>query len=435
MSYQASQDQPVYAVPTDTLVPVSEHLSQMFQIPPSRMFLINKSLKVYAQKYPHSQLYDASQGDGGASLPGVPVEILEKAAELQIAHGSAYDMPYGTDDYRRSVIEDYWKLNPSSGYSPANVLAAVGGRDALMKSYQAMLALGHGRQGDAIIVSRVPWISYNWGPYGIGANVLYAPGEPDLGWAYSEDGLRACIEFAAKSGRKIAGLIITSPDNPTGLTISAERQASLAKTALQSGAAFVLFDWMYHYITDEEPMDLNYFISLFEPEERKRLMFLDGITKSLGASNIRNCHLIASEEVIKFIVARASHTVIPSYYSLAVAMAAYRVGDENASRTIVSPTNESRILLKNFLDEYGFQYILGKGYYAFINIGKWLHSQGWQDSEPMGQYMAEEHGLAVVPGAFFSRYGGDWIRYSYATPPEKTRGALERLVEGLAALD
>jgi hypothetical protein len=43
-----------------------------------------------------------------------------------------------------------------------------------------------------------------------------------------------------------------------------------------------------------------------------RLMFLDGITKSLGASNIRNYHLIASEEVIKFTVARASLNVMPS---------------------------------------------------------------------------------------------------------------------------
>ena len=33
----------------------------------------------------------------------------------------------------------------------------------------------------------------------------------------------------------------------------------------------------------------------------------------------------------------------------------------------------------------------------------------------MGQYLAEDHGLAVVPGAFFSSYGGDWIRFSYAT--------------------
>ncbi len=84
--------------------------------------------------------------------------------QLQIEHGTAYDMPFGTDAYRKSVIEQYWKLDASSGWGPANVLGTAGGRDALIKAYQAMLALGHGRQGDLIMVSRVPWISYNWGP-------------------------------------------------------------------------------------------------------------------------------------------------------------------------------------------------------------------------------------------------------------------------------
>ena len=430
----AANDQPVYAVPEKTLVPVSDHLAQMEPIPPSRMFLINKSLKTYIQSNPEGKVFDASQGDGGASLPGVSPQILERAMQLHIDHGSAYDMPYGSDDYRRSVIEQYWKLDPRLGFSPANVLAAVGGRDALVKAYQAMLFLGHRRQGDAIIVSRVPWISYNWGPYGIGANVMYAPGFPEQGWAYSEESLRACVEYAARSGRKIAGLIITCPDNPTGLTISPERQVVLAKAALEAGVAFVLFDWMYHYVTDEQPMDLNVFLAFFTPEERKRLMFLDGLTKSLGASNIRNCHLIASEEVVKFVVARASHTVIPSYYSLAVAMAAYEMGYSQACRPIVEPTNASRKILRQFLDEHDFTYILGKGYYAFIRVGKWIKARGWVDSEPMGQYLAEEHGLAIVPGAFFSAYGGDWIRFSYATPPDRTLGALERLVEGLTAL-
>ena len=316
----------------------------------------------------------------------------------------------------------------------ANVVATVGGRDALVKAYQAMLALGHGREGDLIIVSRVPWISYNWGPYGIGANVLYAPGYPEEGWAYSEESIHTCVEFAAKSRRKIAGLIITCPDNPTGLTITAEKQVALAKAALKEGVAFVLFDWMYHYVTDEQPKDLNSFISMFEPDERPRLMFLDGITKSLGASNVRNCHLIASEEVVKFIVARASHSVIPSYYSLAVAMAAYEMGYSEACRTIVEPTNASRIVLKKYLEQNGFRYILGKGYYAFIEVGKWVRARGWQDSEPMGQYLAEDFGVAVVPGAFFSAYGGDWIRFSYATPVERTLGALERLQQGLESL-
>jgi aspartate aminotransferase len=426
---------PTYAVPEENLNQVDDSLQRQFVIPPSRMFLINKSLKTYTNKYPSSPVFDASQGDGGASLPGVPRIILERAAQMQVEHGTAYDMPYGTDAFRKVVIEKYWKLNPGLGIGPGNVIATCGGRDALVKAYQAMLALGHGRSGDVVIVSRVPWISYNWGPYSIGANVLWSPGRPEDGWAYSEETIQACVQFAALSGRKIAGLVITNPDNPTGLTIPVEKQITLAKSALRAGVAFVLFDWMYHYVTDESPMDLNTFIPMFEPEERERLMFLDGITKSLGGSNIRNCHLIASEKVIKWIVARASHTVMPTFFSLAVAMAAYEMGYREAVQNITGPTNASRQLLKSFLDDHSFRYILGKGYYAFIQVGDWLTARAWQDTEPLGQFLAEEHGLAVVPGAFFSPYGGEWIRFSYATPPERTHGALERLVEGLKAIN
>ncbi len=429
-----SNTTPVFAVDEKNLVPVSEHLKQMADIPPSRMFLINKSLKVYVEKNPGAKTFDASQGDGGASLPGTPRAILERAAQLQIEHGTAYDMPFGTDAYRKAVIEQYWELDSSSGWGPANVMGTTGGRDALIKAYQAMLALGHGRQGDIIMVSRVPWISYNWGPYGVGANVLWTPGDPAQGWAYSEDAIRESVKFAESKGRKIAGIIITNPDNPTGMTIAVEKQASLAKAALEAGVAFVLFDWMYHYVTDESPMDLNSFLKFFTPEERKRLMFLDGITKSLGGSNIRNCHLIADESVIKFIVARGSHGVIPPFYSLAVAMAAYEMGYLEAAKTIIEPTNASRVVLKKLLAESGMQHIIGKGYYAFMNVGEFIKAKGLADSEPLGQYLAENHGIAIVPGAFFSPFGADWIRFSYATPVERTEGAFKRLVEGLESL-
>jgi aspartate/methionine/tyrosine aminotransferase len=425
---------PVFAVDQKHLVPVSDHLRALTDIPPSRMFLINKSLKVYLEKNPGGQVFDASQGDGGASLPGVPRAILERAAQLQIEHGTAYDMPFGTDAYRKAVVEQYWKLDSSLGYGPANVLATAGGRDALVKAYGAMLALGHGRQGDLVMVSRVPWISYNWGPYGVGANVLWAPGDPGEGWAYSEEAIRASVKFAEANGRKLAGLLITNPDNPTGMTIAVSKQVSLAKAALQAGVAFVLFDWMYHYVTDEQPMDLNSFLKSFTPEERQRLMFLDGVTKSLGGSNIRNCHLIADENVVKFIVARASHGVIPPFYSLAVAMAAYELGYAEAAKTIIEPTNASRVALKALLKKHDFRNILGKGYYAFIHVGDFLKAKGWADSEPLGQYLAENYGVAIVPGAFFSPFGGEWVRFSYATPVERTEGAFQRLVEGLNSL-
>ncbi len=428
------QQTPATVVGEQALIPVNDFLRNRAAIPPSRMFLIKQGLTTFREKQPERLTFDASQGDGGASLPGVPDAILERAFELQLKRGTSYDMPFGTDEFRKAVVEDYWEMDASSGVGPKNVVATVGGRDALMKAYDAILAMGHGRIGDMILVSRVPWISYNWGPYSVGANVLLAPGDPSDGWAYTPEAFEASVEFAEKSGRRISTVVITTPDNPTGNTISEERMVTLAKKAFSLKIPYVFFDWMYHFITDEYPMDLNRFLSHFEEEERARLLFLDGLTKSLGASNIRNAHLIASEGIIQYIVSRASHTVIPAYFSTAVAEAAYTMGYAEASRTIIEPTNASREVLRTFLEDNGFKYILGKGYYAFIEVAEWLHEAGWSDSEPLGAYLAEEHGVAIVPGAFFSKFGGDWVRFSYATPPARTQGAAERLLEGLNAL-
>ncbi len=427
-------DAPEFVHPAAVRIPISDHVGSMMDIPQSRMFLIKGSLAKYQDKHPDRPIYDASQGDGGASLPGVPQQILERAAELQIKRGTAYDLPFGTAEFRRAVVEDYWSLDSDTGFGPQNVAAAVGGRDALVKAYAAMLALGHGRQGDVLLVSRVPWISYNWGPYGIGANVLLAPGRPAEGWAYTPEGIQESVEFAARSGRKIAGMILTSPDNPTGRTLTLAQQADLARVALEAGIAFVLFDWIYHTVTDQSPYDLNAMLRQFSPAERERLIFLDGITKSLGGSNIRNAHLIASDAFIKFIVARASHTVIPSFFSTAVAMAAYEMGFSRASRTIVEPTNASRQVLRAELEGSGLQFVLGKGYYAFIHVGQALRAAGWPDSVPLGEYLASQHGVAVVPGAFSSAHGGDWVRFSYALPAERTRAAFTRLLSGLQAV-
>src|SRR4030067_1033520 len=91
-----ADDSPVTVVTEANIVPLSDHLPRMAEIPPSRMFLINKSLAVYRQRHPNTPTFDASQGDGGASLPGVPTEILERAAALQREHGSAHDVAFGT---------------------------------------------------------------------------------------------------------------------------------------------------------------------------------------------------------------------------------------------------------------------------------------------------------------------------------------------------
>ena len=426
---------PRLVVTPGQLASLDDAPQRMAHIPGSRMFEIKEALAVFRRREPDAEMYDASQGDGGASLPGVPEALLDTAHELQKEHGTGYDKPFGTPEFRRVVVEDYWGLDAATGWGPENVLAGQGGRDALVKAYDAAQFLGFERRGDFVAVTRVPWISYNWGPYAVGANVMLAPGDEDDGWALTGDAIAACVDEAARhDGRRIAMLVITSPDNPTGRSLPEDRQLELARAAFRAGVPFVLFDWIYHRVTAGEPHDLNRFLLALDPDERDRCIFLDGITKSLGASNIRNAHLVASAQLVKFMQSRASHAVIPSFHSQAVAMAAYRMGFDRAAASIIGPTNASREVMRGFIDQRGLRAILGDGYYAFLDVGPWIDRAGLADGAELGEVLAERFGLAVVPGVYFSSFGARWIRFSYALPPAVTRAATDRLWQALSSL-
>ena len=426
---------PALVVERTQLSGIDRSPGHMAPIPGSRMFEIRDALAVHRRAHPDARQFDASQGDGGASLPGVSDEILDEAHRLQKEHGTGYDKPFGTQEFRQAVVEDYWGLDSTTGWGPANVLACQGGRDALLKAYDAVQFLGHRRRGDFVVTSRVPWISYNWGPYAVGANVMLAPGDEDEAWVMTGASIRECVRFAERhDGREVALVVVTSPDNPTGRSLEEDTQLEIARAAFSAGVPFVLFDWIYHRVTDGRPRDLNRFLTALEPSERNRCLFLDGLTKSLGASNIRNAHLVASEDVVRFIQARASHGVIPSFHSQAVAIAAYRAGFDRAARAIIEPTNASRRVLREVLERERIRHVIGDGYYAFVDVGPWMDRSGLEDSAAVGARLAEDHGLAVVPGMYFSHWGARWIRFSYALPPEETGAAAERLVSALSQL-
>lgn len=428
-------DTPEFVVPVENLIPVNSYPAHMQEIPASRMFQIKNALDKYkATNGADAVTYDASQGDGGASLPGVPEDILRRAVEIQIKHGTGYDQPFGTALFRKTAAENYWKLDAASGWGANNIVFTQGGRDGLNKAYQAMIALGNGQVGDLLVVSRVPWITYNWGPYSMGLNVLRAPGRPEDGWRYTSESIRACADFAKQQGRNVAGLVLTSPDNPTGRTTPIEEQIELAKVALESGYPFVLFDWIYHWVTDTGPSDINIVLQAFTPEERERLIFLDGLTKSLGASNIRSAWLVAGKKVVDFIVSQASHGVVPGFYAQAVAIAAFEMGFENAAASIIQPTSQSRKILRTALEKANVPFIMGDGYYAFIDCTQYVEASTFEDTGDLGAWLGENFGVTVVPGIYFSQAGADWVRFSYALPPEKTQKATDRMFEGLNSL-
>jgi aspartate/methionine/tyrosine aminotransferase len=69
-----------------------------------------------------------------------------------------------------------------------------------------------------------------------------------------------------------------------------------------------------------------------------------------------------------------------------------------------------------------------------VDCGDAIRRGNLPGSPELVEYMAGNFGVTVIAGSYFSDAGKDWIRFSYALPPEITAKALERFDEAMRSL-
>ena len=424
-------------------------------LPPSQMFLIKQGLDAYRRDHPSRPTLDASQGDGGASLGGIPhCELVEALDQfLPSDHATSYGTPQGDVRVRTAIFENFYKLSSDSGLTSDNVVLTDGGRDALQKWYQAT-QLMTGISGECLLVSAAPWISYGHGSYLAGLNLLCAPAT-DGSFKITTESLRASIEFASERDYRVAALVITTPDNPTGTFYTQEEVIELIEKATDSGVRYIFVDLMYQMVLDPglSRYDLSAIFAALSPEVRRRVTFMDGLTKSAGASNVRHAHLVCGDiKMAKCVTAIASHTVLPNVLGEAAAHKVYASDNPDQHqwiRRVVEPTAKSRALFRARMTGFGHRFVAGQGYYAFVHVAPWLGRsvprdlifrdardrvvETIQDTNDLVAYLTARHGLAVVPGAPFHQ--PEYIRFSLANTPDYTGAAIARFDQALRAFD
>ncbi len=299
-----------------------------------------------------------------------------------------------------------------------------------------------------IITSAAPWISYAHGTYVNGFNLLCAPAPGKMDFRITPNGIDAAMELARKSRKTVRALIVTSPDNPTGTYYTPQELITLIRHAYAAGIRYILIDAIYQMVIDEKVKPYDWHEILFEnltKEERQTVTILDGITKSVGASNIRNAHLWAGDKAFADVLkAIASHTVLPNPMGEAVAYELYRQeypSEHPWVKRITGPTSESRRIFRELMTAHGHNFVADQGYYAFVDIEPWLQKKvpsgmEFKDNdteklvsvlktaEHVGSYLSTQHGLAVVPGTPFRQ--PTFIRFSLAQNPKLIPHAVRR---------
>jgi len=164
-------------------------------------------------------------------------EVIQQAATKAMADGiTKYAPSQGFLALRETLAE---KISRENGFqvSPEEVIVTSGAKHALYLGLQCLADAG-----DAVLVPTPAWVSYSAMIELTGASIIPLP-------LYEEDGFRINVDrwkgMAIPSN--VRGILINSPNNPTGVVYSRDQLKRLVGWAMQRNL-WVLSDEIYEKI-------------------------------------------------------------------------------------------------------------------------------------------------------------------------------------------
>ncbi len=301
-----------------------------------------------------------------------------------------------------------------------NVIAGTGGKQEL---FNLMLALVD--SGDEVIIPSPYWVSFP-------DQVLFAGGKPVFAPADPSNRFRpTLVAIASVATERTRGVIINSPNNPTGAVIE---ESELAKIVEWCAArdAFLMFDETYEFFTYGDYRHASA-IQWFD-EYPETIAVVNSMSKTFAMTGWRLGFAVAHPEIIRAVGKIQSHsTTNPSSISQAAAVEALAC-DDSVVRAMHDAYTERRAWLIPAINSIdGFCCPEPDGaFYIFPDVHALFGRGGIRDSDSLTAYLLEEARVAVVPGSAFGADG--YVRISYATSMERLREGLARIEDAVAKL-
>ena len=361
----------------------------------------------------------------GAGEPDFDTPAFVKQAAIQAidAGFTKYTPAEGTLELREAIarllMDEY-----QAAYTPKQIVITCGAKHAV---YQAVLAVCD--PGDEVILPTPYWVSYPEMIKLSGAKMVLLGPKP-------KNQLKITAEqLAEKITSRTKLIIFNSPSNPSGAVYSRAELDPLVKTIKEKNL-FILSDEIYDKILFDDAS----FASLASyPEIRPQLLLVNGVSKSFAMTGWRIGFIAAPENVATAIKSYQGHsTSNATSISQKAAMAALS-GDKAFIAEMLKAFSERRnYVQKRLLAMKGVRCCLPQGaFYAFPDIsyylGKRHQDRKIETSMDLCAYLLEKFAVAIVPGSAFGMEGH--VRLSFATSMEVLKKALDRIENGLNALE
>jgi aspartate/methionine/tyrosine aminotransferase len=349
----------------------------------------------------------------------VTPDVVRQAAIDSMQKGETfYSHNLGLPELRQAVADYMSALH--GPISTDRIAITSGGVNALMLAAQALIDAG-----DEVVAVTPVWPNLTAQALVMGANLKCVALRPVNGqWQLDMAALKAAITPSTRM------LIVNSPNNPTGWTLSRAEQAEILAHCRATGT-WVLADEVYerlYYESDTANGCAPSFLDVAQADDR--LVVVHSFSKSFLMTGWRLGWLVMPEamthhmgKLIEF------NTSCASVFTQRAGVVALQNTADITPR-VVAHLKACRDTLVPLLQAVpGVQVAPAKGgMYAFFKL------EGHPDSVATAKRLVAEAGLGLAPGEAFAPEAAGWLRWCFASKDLGRLGqGVERLKSWLAA--
>ena len=328
-------------------------------------------------------------------------ECINEASYRAICEGKThYTHSLGLIELREAISEHYWEKYRVK-VSPEQILVASGTSPAMLLLFSALL-----EPGEEIILSNPYYPCY--------PNIIrFVGGSPNFVEVKEEEGFQYLPEMIEeKLNKKVKGIIINSPSNPTGNVMGGERMAKIARFS-----PFIISDEIYHGLVYEGEAH-----SILEFTDRA--FVINGFSKLFAMTGWRLGYVIAPKEFIRP-MQKIQQNLFISATSFAQwgALAGLKEAGKDIQKMRETYDRRRRFLIPR-LRGLGFGIAVEPtgAFYILANAKRFS-----LDSYQFAFDILKEAKVGVAPGIDFGTNAEGYLRFSYANSLENIEEGMNRL--------
>lgn len=364
--------------------------------------------------------------DFSVGEPDFPTPAAIKEAGIQAIRDNhtTYTAGPGTPALRKAICGKLLRDHGLS-YTPEEIIVCTGAKHAL---YNVAMALFD--EGDEVLIPSPCWVSY----------------VPQVALA---DARAVCVETSAETGFKITpaqlqtaltprtkAFLLNNPSNPTGGTYTRAELAALAEVLAPTNV-WVITDEIYEKLVYD-----NFVFTSFpslDPIWKNRTVLINGVSKAYAMTGWRIGYAAAPVELIKGMSKIQDHSTSN----------ANSIAQQAAIAALTGPQDEIEQMRKAFEERRNLMHKLMTAlpevtcfkpqgaFYLFADFSAYLGRTAGDlkigSCVDLADFILAEAHTAVVPGAGFEVTHG-YLRFSYASSPERIKEGMRRVAEALAKL-